>query len=51
MIESTIEKRGDEFVLVISDEDMETHDLRDGDLIMLYPVKIEDDRSELRPEI
>lgn len=51
MIYSTVEKRDDEFVLAISDEDMAAHGLRDGDRIMFHPVKIEDGRTELRPEI
>ena len=51
MIYTTVEKRGDELVLVISDEDMAAHGLRDGDRIMFHPVKIEDGRTELRPEV
>lgn len=51
MIYSTIERQGDEFVAAISDEDMEAHGLREGDRIMFHPVKLEDGRTELRPEI
>jgi hypothetical protein len=49
MIYSTIEKRGDECVMVIADEDMGAHGLREGDRIMFHPVKLEDGRSELPP--
>lgn len=50
MIRSVLRKRGDEYVVVISEEEVIAHDLHDGDAVDVQPTT-PDARTGLRPEV
>lgn len=50
MIQATIRKQGNSFVVTIPKDEMEKQDLHDGDQIAFQPTKLET-RAVLRPEL